>query len=239
MNTGNNFNEIINKLKSDKLNNIQCLGFLKNVNPVLVKESGTVILVKGISDHDWTYICSDGKRNFPELDTEIKDSDKYFFTNNEAIKAYMIKHFGCNIYLDSASYYFPGKFLSFKETVEIQPVKPESAQIIWDNTEYKDVMDFNYVKERIANGITACVCVKGQMASWSLTHDDNSIGFLHTVEEERKKGYAKNVVANMTNQMLKMGEIPFVQISDNNEKSYNLVMELGYKRLGNSFWLYR
>lgn len=239
MNTDNNFNEIINKLKADKLNNIQCLGFLKNVIPVSVRETGNIILVKGISDQEWTYICTAGKGDFPELLTEIKDSDKYFFTNNAAVKDYMIKNFGCKIFLDSESYYFPGKHLSYKETVPTEPVKPEGAQVIWDNTEYRDVMDFNYVNDRIANGISACVYVNDKMASWSLTHDDNSIGFLHTVEGERKKGFAINVVANMTKQMLDMGEIPFVQISDNNKKSYNLIMKLGYERLGSSFWLYR
>jgi 8-oxo-dGTP diphosphatase len=239
LHTDNDFSGITEKLKADKLNNIQCLGFLKNVRPILVKEAGSVILVKGISDHEWTYICSAHKGEFPELTDEFTDTDKYFFTNNEDAKDYMIKHFGCKIYLDSASYYFPGNDFSFKETVEVQPVKPEEAQIIWDNTEYRDVMDFNYVKERIAAGISACISTYGKMVSWSLTHDDNSIGFLHTVEEERKKGYAINVVANMTRQMLNKGEIPFVQITESNLKSYNLAVKLGYKRLGSSFWLYR
>jgi len=231
--------ELVNKLKENPLANIQCLGFIKNIIPTFVKEVRNTIIVKGTSDHEWTYVCANAAEDFSYLQPEFSEKDQYFFTNNTEIKNFLINNLGCKIFFEAVAYYYPEHAVSFKETEIMEPVKPGDADIIWDNSEYKEVMDLSYIKDRITNGISAGIYNGGKLVSWSLTHDDNSIGFLHTIEAERKKGYALNIVANMTRQTLDKNEIPFVQISENNIKSYSLVVKLGYKRLGNSFWLYR
>ena len=63
-----------------------------------------------------------------------------------------------------------------------------------------------------------------------ITQDDGAIGFLHVLPEYRLRGYARDIIIDLSKKVRKQGKLPFAHIEEKNEKSMKLVVSLGFKK---------
>lgn len=70
------------------------------------------------------------------------------------------------------------------------------------------------------------------MASYSLTVNQAKISHVYTPVEERKKGYAENLIYLMTNEILEKGYIPLLYTDYNYIPSNKAYINVGYKNTG-------
>ena len=71
---------------------------------------------------------------------------------------------------------------------QVVKVPIEEAQGIDDRYEYKQDGSYDRIKDAILNRPSAAIYIDGQIASYVLVHEDNSIGYMFTLEKYRKLG---------------------------------------------------
>ncbi len=95
----------------------------------------------------------------------------------------------------------------------------------------------NYIKNQIQSFGGYLYEYNSKAVCWALRHDDGSLGFLHTLEEYRKLGFAENLTKLLVKKVENMGEIPFGYVVKNNIASEKLLLKLGFQNLKKVFWI--
>lgn len=104
---------------------------------------------------------------------------------------------------------------------------------------YNDNVDFDYLKERILDGELYGGFKDEELCGFIGSHEEGGIGILEILPEYRKKGLGFALESFMINLFLKQGQIPFGQVTINNEKSLNLQRKLGMEISKNKvYWLF-
>ncbi len=70
-----------------------------------------------------------------------------------------------------------------------------------------------------------------KLVGWVLTHDDGSIGLLNVLPEYRRKGYGYELMLAIIRETRKVGKLPFLHIEENNIKSTELALKLGFEKI--------
>lgn len=109
--------------------------------------------------------------------------------------------------------------------------------MIYNNSHYKEYISIDYIEERIRNGIGAGIRKDGRLVAWALTHDDGAIGFLHVLEEYRRRGYAALILQVMAARLLAAGEMPFLHVEESNTASMDLAVKAGFRRDRRIHWI--
>jgi len=69
-----------------------------------------------------------------------------------------------------------------------------------------------------------------ELVSWAVCHPPaGGLNHLWTVEEHRRKGYAKLVVQHLSKQLAQIGYVPFASIDVKNDASQQFFTSLGFK----------
>jgi 8-oxo-dGTP diphosphatase len=105
------------------------------------------------------------------------------------------------------------------------------------NAKYKDYLSLDYIVERIQNGLSSCIRVNGVLASWALTHDDGSLGFLQVMDNFKRQGYGISTTISLAQKVIDRGKIPFANIEEDNLNAINLVNKIGFKMDRKITWL--
>jgi len=97
-----------------------------------------------------------------------------------------------------------------------------------------------YVRERIEGGPTAAIYEDGEPVAWALTHTVTDrvgiIGMVHVVEDHRRKGLAKSVVAAVSRALIESGKLPALHAYPDNAASLALFPTLGYRQVKLQVW---
>ncbi len=137
----------------------------------------------------------------------------------------------CDIYYLPVERYDPG--LRKNPT---QPVRLEDAEIVDKFYTFRSETSLEQIKKDISLRHSSAVYVNGEIASWVLTHDDNSMGIMYTREEYRRRGFAVDVTIDLAGKIIKSGHIPFVQILESNTQSPGLALKCGFVKAGKCDW---
>ncbi len=117
----------------------------------------------------------------------------------------------------------------------IGPLRVEDAPLIARNWTHGD--DVEYCRSRIASGPGFGLRKWGRLIAWMLTHEDGSMGILHTLEGWRRRGYGRGVASALTEKIIEEGKRPFCFVLQDNEPSVRLFESLGFQRVAECFWL--
>lgn len=117
----------------------------------------------------------------------------------------------------------------------IGPLRVEDAPLIARNWVHGD--DVDYCRSRIASGPGFGLRKGGGLISWMLTHEDGSMGMLHTLEQWRRRGYGRGVASALAKRIMEEGKRPFCFVLQDNEPSVRLFESLGFQRVTECFWL--
>jgi len=124
-------------------------------------------------------------------------------------------------------------------TPELVPVRPEWAEriaTIWS----PDWPAAGYVRSRIQNGPSAAIVVGGELVGWYLTHfetpDVVMLGFLHVLDDYRRRRYAKALSRALIRDALSKGKVPACHVYTDNAASIALMEGLGFRRVCLQAW---
>lgn len=119
---------------------------------------------------------------------------------------------------------------------EIVPVPIEEAQGIDDRYEYQQEGSLDRIKDAILNRPSSAIYLDGTIASYVLVHEDNSIGYMFTLEKYRHMGLGYWVTLDLLRQMKAKGAVSFVEITKKNFKSQGLAAKTGFAKDAYTPW---
>jgi len=218
-------------LRRDMDRNINMLYFLED-NPVdIIQRTGNSVILRGRSDRRWTYISCPDELELAGLVPFLDERDRSFAVVEDWMMPLLTGGKRVKWKLSTVKLILPEHVnVSPVPFMHIRSLSPADIQSIYEHSEYIDFISAGYIRERIMSGPSAGIPVNGTLAGWIMTHDDGAIGFLHIVEDYRRKGYAKALMAHMIQQVRGTGRIPFVHIEETNFKSMGLALQLGFYR---------
>lgn len=76
-----------------------------------------------------------------------------------------------------------------------------------------------------------------EILSFIFISSQYAIGGLTTAENARRKGYGEVLVKYLAKKLAKSDLIPYAFVANNNQRSLNLFLKLGFKRIGGSNWI--
>ena len=106
----------------------------------------------------------------------------------------------------------------------------EEAKGIDDRYEYQQEGSFDRIKDAIQNRPTSAIYIDGEIASYVLVHEDNSIGYMFTQDKHRHMGLGYWVSLDILKQMKAKNTVPFVEINQRNFKSQGLAGKTGFEK---------
>ncbi|GAB6109880.1 GNAT family N-acetyltransferase [Fusibacter bizertensis] len=119
---------------------------------------------------------------------------------------------------------------------EIVSIPIEEARGIDDRYEYKQDGSFERICDAITRRPTSAIYIHGELASYVLVHEDNSIGYMYTLEKYRHKGLGYWVTLDILEKMKKRNAHAFVEINRANFKSQGLAAKSGFKKDAYTPW---
>lgn len=223
-------------LKADLSKNISSINFLKNNQILSAAIIGNSVLVRGVSDRRWVYISSNDIEELSLIKSKLNEEDDNFASIDDWMFPILTKGKETIWDLCMIQYYLPNNVRLPLSKFNHSPLTEKDAHIIFDNSEYKKYISVEYVKDCIRKGISAGLYENNRLVSWAITQDDGAIGFLHTIDEYRKKGYGYNITLSMIQKVRDDGGLPFANVLESNKRSINLLLKFGFKENKKIHW---
>ncbi len=228
--------EIIEHMKKDSVKNCNILGFIKNYPPEYLIKFKNSVYTKAKSDYNWIYISCNSAGELKEILAKMQPDETHFAIVDDWMMPCFLEKYKINWQLTTIKLYLPEN-VNIPETNNVlQPLRENDANYIYENSHYKEFTNIEYIKERIRNGISGVLRINGELAGWSLTHDDDAIGFLYVMEKFRKKGFAADILNYMIAKVRNAGILPFVHIEETNSISLKLAANAGFINYGKIHW---
>jgi RimJ/RimL family protein N-acetyltransferase len=223
-------------LERDRINNIGIINFIQNYGIVSVDIIGNSVLVKGISDRRWVYISCRDSNDLSGLKSKLGNDDLSFAVIDEWMIPDLTE--GRNVLWDltTEQYYLPENVQIPSYEHRTIPISAKDTDTVYSSSDYKEYISPEYVTDRIKRGISAGIYVDGKLVSWGITQDDGAIGFLHTIDIYRRKGYARSITLSIIESLRKQEKLPFAYVEPRNRRSADLLLKLGFKKNKTIHW---
>jgi hypothetical protein len=222
-------------LNKNKIINLNLIGFLENVPDAEVyvdNETHPTGVVARKGYFSSLYTENDDFLN-EVLDTLYKDGFYGFRAIYRPIAEKIRSRFLVNWESLNALYYLKSPEVDLMRIKNpIKPIDINDAEIINHYYTYKDEISLDKIKDDIENRPSSAIYIDGDIASWVLMHNDNSMGIMYTKEEYRGRGYAEEVTLDLVNKILKSDHVPFLTIVDGNNMSPGLAEKCGFVHEG-------
>lgn len=221
-------NKILKCLEKDKIRNINIINFINEYPISSIDVISHSMLVRGTSDKNWVYISSSSSKEFKTLINKLDNNDKFFAVIEDWMIPLITDGRKLSWQLSCIKLYYPDYIVLPQNKYNIEHLNIEDAKYIYNNYEYKKYTSIDYLTERIRKGIGLGIYENDKLVGWIITHDDGAIGFLNVLPDYRRKGYAYELTIAMIKELRESHEIPFVHIEEDNIKSMNLALKLGF-----------
>lgn len=187
-----------------------------------------------IEDDYFTFMYAEDQTFIHAFDEQVKDDYFAFSGTNEAVLQYYLQHGLIHWKNTCSQYHYDGD--KFDDVMALDSLTIEDAKFVDDNYEYKNENSLKKIERAISKRPSSCMRVDGEIVSFVLLHDDDSIGYMYTVPEYRGKGYAYELTKDIVNKTIDSGRIPYVQIVKGNYKSEKLAEKSGFVYHGDVHW---
>lgn len=219
---------IIDRLKDNPVRNANIIHFIKDYPISEVHYYGDSVLVKGKSDENWTYISSSSEEEFIKLLEKLTPEDQHFAIMEDWMLDILLRERNLDWRLSCMKLYFPDDKSLPDSNCTIDQLVIEEAQYIYDNYDYQKFTTVEYIKERIQKSVALGIHQDNKLVAFVMTHDDGAIGFLHVLPDYRRRGYAQELTIATIKKLRRSGDIPYVHIEEDNEKSMSLAKKAGF-----------
>lgn len=235
-------NPILDFLKTNLIQNLNILGILENLPNVSIYVDHLSEPTGVIVNHEYFNYIYTANPDFMEtiVNDYLKDNEFWGFSGLEPKLAdYLKHHMILNWESPCALYYLPKE--NFNPELKSSNTKPTSVAIEDAETinffyTYKDDSSLERIRQDILNRPSSAIYVDGEIVSWLLVHEDNSMGIMFTKEGHRGKGYAVDLTIDLCSKLFDQNKIPFLQIVESNTMSPGLAKKCGFVQTGHAIW---
>jgi ribosomal protein S18 acetylase RimI-like enzyme len=224
-------------LNTDFNKNIATLGFFKNypISEFYIENNSAFII--GKSDHLWAHIICDTLEELEFFLSKYHHKTKYYFSVENWMIPIILKYGTIDWKMSTKRYIFKNENINYNLNKSVVKIDQKHASFIHENSEYKFYTSVEYIKERLSKDMSAGIIEDHVLAAWGFTHDDGSLGFLHVLDDYRKKGYGSDIVMALIHMKLKEKKPVFCNIEPDNLKAIKLVENIGLQFDRNISWL--
>lgn len=231
---------IIDYLNRNRIVNLNIIGIIENEPEAEIyvdnEESPNIVLVR----HGYyNYIYTEDDELLDEmLETLFKNNFYGFSGIYKPLAQKIRKRYLVNWESKCTLYYLPEENLDL--SLIKNPVKSidlKDAKVVDDFYTYRYPGSIEKIKKDIINRPSSAVYINGDIASWVLIHNDNSMGIMYTKDTYRKNGYAVDVSIDLASKIIDLGKTPFLQIVEGNTMSPNLAAKCNFVKHGYADWL--
>lgn len=124
---------------------------------------------------------------------------------------------------------------------ELGPLTDEDVAFIYPFWELSNDPE-PHVKDRVARFDSACIRENGQPVAWCGLHFEvdkiANLGFAHTLDKHRRKGYQKLVTKALINRLSARGVRTTSDVIKDNSASMSLCASMGFEIVGEQIWAY-
>jgi len=117
---------------------------------------------------------------------------------------------------------------------DVGAVGPEWAGLIAKWWEPENPVE-PYVRSRLEHGLSRGIYDGDRLVAWYATHVETDkvaiMGFLHVLDEYRRKGYARSLSCALAREIFHHGKTPVCHVYLDNEPSIRLMESLGLRRV--------
>lgn len=223
-------------LGADVPKNIGLINFLKYNQILNVEIIENSVLARGISDRRWVYISCNNVKELSLIKNKLNKEDDNFASIDDWMFPILTEGKEIIWDLSMIQYYLPDDIRLPSSKFNTTQLTENDAHIVFSNSDYKQFISIEYVKVCIRKGISAGLYDNNKLVSWSITQDDGAIGFLHTLDEYRRKGFGYNITLSMIEQIRNSGGLPFANVLPTNKRSIDLLLKLGFKESKRIHW---
>jgi len=216
-------------LLADPIKNIATSGFFSNYDlKEFYIENNSAILF-GTSDNFWAHIVSNSENDTKQLLARYHAKTKFYYSVEDCWLPLILKY-GETEWIMTTSRYILAKDVAIpvSETLFIS-LNELHALTIYSNSEYKKYTSVAYILDRLKKDISVGIIENKKLIAWGFTHDDGALGFLHVLDDYRKKGYGRDILIKLIVLKRKKDLPVFCNIVPENEKAIHLVTKLGFK----------
>lgn len=229
--------KVLKYLKENETDNINMINFIENYPINRIQRVGDSVVVKGTSDRDWIYISSKSHQELEVINAGLGKDDNCFAVIENWMIPILTRNKNIKWILSTMRLILPDNINTGGTAINTCNLAVEDSTTIYESSDYKEYLSIDYIKERIAKGISSCIRIGNEPVAWSITQDDGAIGFLHVLPEYRRMGFGRNITLDMIHKVRSAGKIPFVHIEEDNEKSMGLALSLGFQKDRTVNWL--
>ncbi|MBU3143733.1 GNAT family N-acetyltransferase [Clostridium sp. CF012] len=230
---------IMEYLNQNKIVNLNIIGIIENEPQAEIyvddEQLSRGILVR----HEYfNYIYTEDDEFLDEvLETLFRDNFYGFSGLNRPLADKIRKRYLVAWESRCALHYLP------KENLDLSLIKNpvssidiKDAAVVDSFYTYRNPDSLKTIEKDISHRPSSAIYVNGDIASWVLIHNDNSMGIMFTKEEYRKNNYAVETTIDLALKITKLGNIPFLQINEANNMSPGLAARCGFVKYGYSDW---
>jgi len=231
--------QISARLKNNLKENVNIYNFINNYGIDSAEFVNDSLFIRGTSDKQWVYFSCNNENDFRELEKKLTPDDNYFAVIEDWQLKILLEKRKLIWKLSTLRLIFPDKEPEEKISPEYtcRPLSTIDAGYIYDNSNYKKYTSLSYIRQRIKNGPSIGLFQKNALLGWILTHDDGAMGFLHVLDNYRRKGLGTQITVAMIKYLKSKGEIPFVHIEEDNITSLQLAWKLGFEKDKPIHWI--
>jgi 8-oxo-dGTP diphosphatase len=206
------------------------INFINDYPISYIEKVKNSVIVKGTSDRNWIYISSEAAEELNIIKGKLKRNDNLFAVIEDWMIPILTKGSQIKWKLSTVRVFLPINTVLLASKYAVFDLKIGDAESIYENSDYKEFISIEYIRDRIQKGLSSGIYDAGKLVAWGITQDDGAIGFLHVLPEYRLRGYGRDIIINLIKKVRKQGKLPFANIEEKNEKSMNLVISLGFRK---------
>lgn len=217
-------------LKKDPVKNLSIINIVQNeiYPPKNIQVIDESVLARKVSDAEWVYLSCNDENALNKMMSYLDEDDNSFAAVEKWMKPILTKD--RDIIWDELAFrlYLPKDIVLPEVKTQVRSLNKGDAEIVNKYWTYNNDESIYYVRDMIERNDSAGIEDDGKLVAWVCTHDDGALGFLHVLDEYRRKGYAKDITIYLAHKLREVNKIPFVYIITDNEKSLNLARNLGF-----------
>lgn len=227
-------------LRQQPIINLNILGILTNVPAAAVyvddPASPSGVLVR---DGYFNYLYTENDTVLQDMVASLFSAEAYYgFAGVWRPLAEKIKPCFTVRWEESCRLYYlpPERFEPGLVRTRPQSIRLEDIAVVQSHYPYQEHDSLAKLADSIARRPSSAVYLDGEIVAWVLVHRDNSLGAMHTREAFRQRGYAVDVTVDLAGKLLAAGQIPYLQIRDDNRLSPGVARKCGFVCHGAVNW---
>lgn len=231
--------EIIEYLKKDHITNLNILGIMEN-------EPSCEIFVDSLEESNgvhvrlgyFNYLYTESDEFLEKILVENFKEGNFGFSGVREDISQKIKERSKLQWENKCGLYYLKKENLNTSLIknQVQSIDLKDSDTINNFYEFKGEKSLERIRDDIIKRPSSGIYINGELVSWVLVHNDNSMGIMYTKKEYRKNGYALDLTVDLSKKIIELDKIPFLHIISSNKKSPGLAIKAGFTKYSNINW---